>query len=667
MNQIRTIAMIGLLLKQMFCIGQIGDSHIKETWDYTAEKKPYSSTSVGLTDYALQVDPYATYGYGEALGFAEEGYVVMYEVTKDKAYLIHSLNQFLRAIAWRQENFRFNNSLYKDGVLLWAMAHWINVVLSDPEIYNSILDMDLVDQVTSTNPNNVLPYLSMSTYDDVARWLLARSVETLDAIIAAHWSHDLAFSTYGGLNGLNQEVGFAGALLHLGHLSALSSSFSGLASYLDKGARMAVLLKQSLHINDRCNCALFSGPILQFDAPSNSYWWYHAGWDVSTTGSCIGDCAPPWFLPYFDEPNAESYMEYLEDVSHAILSLQLPLVASRISLYTGGNYPFSDTEMVKFRNMFTKKIYAPDANGKFNNSVQGTIGPIFYEENQPSAYFAKDFFRSQMFGYARLFRYDELPGVAAGATVYSILSEEYLEQGPQLTGSFTGGIHIYGLAEFVASHWEKECFSLDLYNRDLVYDQDFAAKNVLRVVPDGEAGASFADPVITEPRFTVNNGVRSTFRAGAAVVFEPGFEAVQGSVVEAVIDPLGCDLTYKSLDPPVGQRVVVKPVEESDPPSEAIVESITTEQVEPARLLDQLRLIPNPTASTASALLQIPEERAVLLIVHDAIGRKVWSGNFGTLPAGEHRLPLGLLPSTGFYYCTAWLDNVPLSERLIVE
>jgi len=50
--------------------------------------------------------------------------MVIYEVTKDKAYLIHALNRFLVAVAWRKENLRFNNSLNKDGILLWTMAHW---------------------------------------------------------------------------------------------------------------------------------------------------------------------------------------------------------------------------------------------------------------------------------------------------------------------------------------------------------------------------------------------------------------------------------------------------------------------------------------------------------------------------------------------------------------
>lgn len=124
MRQIRSIMIVCSLLNAIICTGQFNEIQVKETWDYMAEKKPYNSSSVGLTDYALQVDPYSVYGYGEALGFACEGYMVIYEVTKDKAYLIHALNRFLVAVAWRKENLRFNNSLNKDGILLWTMAHW---------------------------------------------------------------------------------------------------------------------------------------------------------------------------------------------------------------------------------------------------------------------------------------------------------------------------------------------------------------------------------------------------------------------------------------------------------------------------------------------------------------------------------------------------------------
>jgi len=75
MQPIQIVVLCLLYLLPVLGSGQIDQTHVKETWDYMAEKKPYSSVSFGLTDYALQVDPYSAYGYGEALVFSCEGIV----------------------------------------------------------------------------------------------------------------------------------------------------------------------------------------------------------------------------------------------------------------------------------------------------------------------------------------------------------------------------------------------------------------------------------------------------------------------------------------------------------------------------------------------------------------------------------------------------------------
>lgn len=55
------------------------------------------------------------------------------------------------------------------------------------------------------------------------------------------------------------------------------------------------------------------------------------------------------------------------------------------------------------------------------------------------------------------------------------------------------------------AQWDKECFNLKIYNRRMVYDQDFVVKNTLVVAPQEQddyyslGDASFAEPVINTP------------------------------------------------------------------------------------------------------------------------------------------------------------------------
>jgi hypothetical protein len=62
-----------------------------------------------MVDYIVEnpgANPWNTYLYGEQVGFILEGYLRMYEVTNDKAYLIRFVNLMVRAVAWRSRSKR---------------------------------------------------------------------------------------------------------------------------------------------------------------------------------------------------------------------------------------------------------------------------------------------------------------------------------------------------------------------------------------------------------------------------------------------------------------------------------------------------------------------------------------------------------------------------------
>jgi hypothetical protein len=479
-------------------------------------------------------------------------------------------------------------------------------------------------------------------------------VESLDAIIAEHWYENVGFE---GAAAVNMQGGFAGALLHLGHMATVNGTYSGLQSYLDRGARLTALFRSHVDIEDDCSCSSYSQPVLR-SAPHNAYWWYHAGWEVKDK-SCSSSCFP--FI-HIDQPDLNTYQEFIEDISHAIPALIIPFMSYRYSLYTNGFYPFTDTEMARFRNTFTKYVWNATAGG-FHNAVNGQDAPV-----SPSSYDGQfNVLKYNAMAWMPLQRFDQTSGAATGEQVYNIIMDFYSNEVHDSPTDLTGGFHYLGVAEVVAAQWERECFSLDLYNRELVYDQDFAAKNILRVFPAGEAGASFADPVIYEPRFTVNENIRSEFRAGSAVIFEPGFEAVRGSVVEAVIDPLGCDLAYKAMLPTEYPRTEVRAPEAREQTMTEQDAPVSVEQTMERQMIDAFRLVPNPTSGETYAELQLGDRHLASLTIHDALGRQVWSGQFGTLVAGEHRHPVGIRLPVGVYHCTLTLDGVPHTQRLVVE
>lgn len=648
------------------------DIPVKEQYDHMAHKEMHGSYA-GVIAYMVDnpaANPWSGYRYGEEVGYFLEGYLRMYETTKDKAYLIRFINLALKAMAWRNSDFFFTGESvgddtvpYMNGVLLWPIAHFVHLILvGNDDLAGQVIPDGLIAYQGSTVPVNVLPYSSAHTYASIATWFMYRCVESLDAILAAHWNTESAFCHGDKICAVNMQAGFAGAMLYLGHLGNVNSTYSGLLSYLDKGAVVAATFSGD-EPDDRCNCIEGDPVLIPF--LSNSYWWHHKALSYKRR-NCFYVC---WGSAGFavDEANLDGHHEFVEDISHGVIDLVIPTLSSRFALYTNDGYPFTVTDMVRFRNAFTQHIAQWNGTSwRFKNGVDGSNGPVSSCEGC-SPHPAEHTFRYAALGWMPLQVYDGAPGAAPGASVYDVITHFYEEEVFGSPSVISGGLYHMGVAEVVSAQWEQECFNLTLFNRELVYDQDFAAKALLTVDAHGEPGASFADPVIHEPRFTVNGGVTSRFRAGVAVVWEPGFEAALGSVVEAEVDPMGCGMEYKSLQNMGWETTYVGREARMD--AAALPEMVSAEQESNnSDLVPLFTLVPNPANHAVNVRLELHAAYRVSVEIRDALGRSRSYMEAGSLTEGVHDIVLDLHGyAPGMYACTVIMDQEPFTLKLMVE
>lgn len=640
---------------------------VKEQYDHMTHKQPHGAYS-GVISYIVDnSNPWSGYRYGEQVGYFLEGYLRMYETTKDKAYLIRFINLSLTAMAWRNSDFYFTGESvgddevpYMNGVLLWPMAHFVHLILAENnDLAGQVIPNGLIAYQGSTVPVNVLPFNSNHTYASIAAWFTTRCVETMDAVLAVHWSDESGFCHGERICAVNLQAGFTAALLYFGHLGNVNSMYSGLLSYLDKAAIIASMFSGD-EPDDRCRC--IEGEIVLIPFANNSFWWHHNALRYKR-GNCFYVCWGNMGLAV-QEVDLTNHHEFVEDISHGVIDLAIPTLSNRFGLYTNGAYPFLEADLVRFRNAFTKHIAQWDGMGwQFKNGVDGANGPVS-SCNGCSPYPPLSTFKYAALGWMPLHAFDSSPGAASGPGVYEIVSQFYSAEVFSSPTAVSGGLYHYGVAEVVSAQWEHECFDLTLFNRELPYDQDFAARHNLTIDPSGEAGMSFADPRIPDARFTVLPGVRSTHRAGGAVIWEPGFEASYESVVEAVIDPLGCDMTYRSQSAAPSDLFTVAHL----PPDTilrtrpAMIGGIEVEPVPGSQLL----IVPNPSNGRSFAHIILGEATTGTLHLIDATGRRIWQRELGTLTAGEHRIELPPL-SSGIYHCRIDLPTSGMAERIVVQ
>ncbi len=178
-------------------------------------------------------------------------------------------------------------------------------------------------------------------------------------------------------------------------------------------------------------------------------------------------------------------------------------------------------------------------NYQFYNAVIGYDSPVD-GNNTPGIH------KYVVPAYMPLYKFDNMVNTTPNVydVVLSFFSNEIYP--PNKNINVSGGIHGYGLAHVVNAQWDKECVNLSLYNRRMVYDQDFMVKNTLVVEPQTQDGyyspgdKSFAEPMINTPEFIIEPNVEVNMVAGERIQLKSGFRAKAGSKFSAKIMPNLC-------------------------------------------------------------------------------------------------------------------------------
>lgn len=556
----------------IICLSSLSSSNaqvskqIKEQFDNLHTNFTITSGNnsyAGIVDYIYNyTNPFVNANYGENMGFLLESYLILYKTTGDKAYLIRFINESLKIVGARQLNLLFTNinlddsaneysgltQYYKDGMLIWAMAHYCYLVLKEfPELINETIPASVLIIPSANYPINQLPTNSAYSYGNIARWLAEKLTETILAINGLFWidyesgyrkSTPWASSFPDEFpSDINMQSTFGAGMLYLGMLSAELPELP-LQIFLDKGASIARLYKKPLLLEDKCECQTFAGPPLIYNTIENSYWWYSSGWRVEDRNGCLVSTCNSLFQPA--SKSYLAYTKYIEDISHAITTLVLVHVAHELDVYTNNAYAFNEQDMTRFKNMFTKQIFNGNLEQpQFHSAVNGMDGPI-YPESESNQF---DIFRYSSLGFMPLYQFDD----GDGASVYEIIMRFYENEVMISPGNISDGQRSYGLAHTVAAQWEKECVDVTLYNRRMVYDQDLFAKQKLSIAPEKEeefihqlGDRSFAAPEITSNTFTIEPNVKVTLSAGETITLESGFTAESGAEFSTVIQPLLC-------------------------------------------------------------------------------------------------------------------------------
>lgn len=469
--------------------------------------------------------------FGDGMSKVLEGYITLYKITKDKAYLYrymiqsiciidnrHDLNGINSEPRWGCSNCCDNSEcMYADGYIIAAMARFVYFIYEE--------DPELLEYQLFPFAEIEFRGITFTTLKDYTDWLRTQTEVTLNWFIAnGFWDNNLGFKNKPSnliAAPLNYQVGFARALLFLGY------SGNGNPDYQFKANKIAdLLLNNHVSFIDLCEGIQYETHVFRKDNVNNSYWWYHNGWRIPTAYcGLLGTEGPSYNL----------YTEFIEDISHGAVDTWLVMDYYD---YLPGT-PLITDDMIRFRNTFTKRIYDETSN-VFRKAVNGQDSPVYPISSLDFA----------ALNYMPLYKYDGADATAIEPNVYNVIMNFYITHvagNTSLPASqyYEPGQSNKGHAEVVSAQWDKECVSLTLYNRHVVYDQDFTIKNILYVSPADATGDSYADPPISEKVFYNAPGISMTMTAGNAIELNPGFEGNHG--FEAYIDPsLNCSMSLKS-------------------------------------------------------------------------------------------------------------------------
>lgn len=469
--------------------------NIKEYYDYIDVKNlaldrgfpgyiDGNSNSAGTDGMANQLS--------ERLNDVTNSYIRMYQATGDKAYLIKFINWSIKVQSVRLDNLNSTlrpgwvplTSIYREGRILAPMAEFAYRIKNTPDLSSIAIPQQLID--IPTNFTSQIGSAQLTNYGQFADWLMSRVLQTIDWYNSNFFFNSgTAYREEGAQEALeiNMQSTFGSTLIYAGLYDPVQVSNPILIGYRGKANIIASKYKSFINITDKCDQVFpscvpneYHNPVLAYNSISDCYSWFSAGWQIAFR-NCLSQCGP-----HLSQPNFLDYTDFIEDISHGAATLKFPIAMNEI--YYG---QFYDEDLVRFRNTFTKKIWDPSQNG-FHFNVRGD------ELNAPIALLTSC--SGQLFNcaadvamtYMPLYIFDGYsingnPTTATAPNVYNIIMDYYTTHFHGASTSYSGLADL-GISEIVKAQWAKECVNLTLYNRDLVYDQDFNVRNNLTLAPN---------------------------------------------------------------------------------------------------------------------------------------------------------------------------------------
>ena len=573
------------------------------------------------------------------------------------------------------------------GQLIRPMAEFIYIVKNDVALYNTDLLQGLVPSVIGSQ--------TILGYGDYANWLQGRVVESQDYINNNYWINDdkcyskskltscqknCASSNCSGINcvlcscpdpiEINFNSSYASTMFFIGFVDATHSDYTYKAEQI---------------------VTYFRNRVTEY-TPNQSYTWFHT-----------------------DDPDCYSTgVKCREDVSHGGIDIQIPIVA--YLLY--GNGLYQPCEMNKFTHTFTYNIWDRSLQ-EFHNNVFGTNNEITPSNGTicsgtiPVNGTQNIFGPGEVLSWMPLYPFDDFG--AAPNDIYTVLitqTVKLLTDDPtaflppnycsSITHNLSGAQSFYGLSEVTKAQWDKECINLTLFNRDVVYDQDFVVKNKLVVAPQQDftppsssvtyytAGVTdpFAEPKTfsdngSKDRFVVESGTTVNMVAGESIELLPGFEAKEGSNFTASINPNLCTDGYKQISIPNdcdtktidSNSTAIKNITPKNDTSLSLLSSHVKNEnnsssvtSEISALIPSFFIYPNPTISIAYIAFTISSDAFITIKITDILGREIFKDiNNKEVTAGNYIIPFDCSTlSKGVYMCTFYLNGQKMKNEKII-
>lgn len=509
---------------------------LKEDFDF------YSELLVFDTYNLCSLDPNKDWNiFGDGISKIIDGYIDMYLTTKDKAYLYKFIHQSLcivrnrndihpEAIAKTPKWTETEMSTYTDGYVLGVFSRFIFLVKIDqPELMQMPLyqfDEIIPDKFQQYTCNCNFTGIKFETLGEYVNWLEKRTRETLDYFVyGGLWSDETGMLQPSGTLVVNMQIGFARSLLYLGLCTDNSE-------YLAMADTIAKLFKKTVKINDPCTKQKYSAPAFIYDSTKNSYWWYHYGWTVSKR-----ECLRSAFIKV---GNYNTFTEFVEDASHGAMVMIFPFEHYKYRQ----NIAFNSNDMLRFRNTFVNNVYN---NGNYKMSVDGSDRKNYLDTKYNKTDLAALTANLALY-YSEWAEFDYLSQDTTN-TVYKITFNDYLNQyynKNQRLSQYRGQT-CYGHAKLINQQWKKENFSLTIFNRDMVYDQDFYAPANIVINPKYKRNTSatsikpfahpkdFLDNEKNINRFVIEQDVEVNLRAGNSISLKQGFYVKKGAKFSAKI------------------------------------------------------------------------------------------------------------------------------------